>query len=135
MTTIESKTVTIQADPTTVFDFLLDLNNYQLLLPKNVISDWESDAKHCSFKVQKMYKLALVYHDSKPETQVHIKSGEGSPFSFDLYIHLNNHGETLEAHLICEADINPMLKMMVQKPLNNLFDYMAERLVKVSTID
>jgi len=58
-------------------------------------------------------------------------SGENSPFSFSLNIILTESDGTCDAQLLCEADINPFLKMMVEKPLNNLFDYMADRLVKV----
>lgn len=132
MTRIESKEVAIEALPQKCFDFLLDLNNYELLLPKDKISHWESDEKNCSFKIQNTYKLSLKYSESEPTTKILVTSGEGSPFKFDLYINLAEleDGGTA-AQLICHADINPFLKMMVEKPLNNLFDYMADRMVKV----
>lgn len=132
MTKIESKEVEIGAMAQKCFDFLLDLNNYHLLLPQDRISDWQSDEKNCSFKIQNTYKLALKYADSEPINKVLITSGEGSPFKFDLYVNLVEleNGNT-GAQLVCHADINPFLKMMVQKPLNNLFDYMADRMVKV----
>lgn len=132
MTRIESKEVAIGALPQKCFDFLLDLNNYELLLPKDKISHWESDEKNCSFKIQNTYKLSLKYSESEPTTKILVTSGEGSPFKFDLYINLAELEEGgTGAQLICHADINPFLKMMVEKPLNNLFDYMAERMVKV----
>jgi carbon monoxide dehydrogenase subunit G len=131
MTTIESKEVNIAANSQVCFDFLMDLNNYELLLPKDSISDWQSDEKKCSFKIQKTYKLALVYSDSNPTSQITVVSGDGSPFKFDLKINLSDKGDSTDAQLVCNADINPFLKMMVQKPLNNLFDYMADRMVKV----
>lgn len=131
MTRIESKEVVISANEKVCFDFLMDLNNYELLLPKKSISNWESDEKSCSFKIQKTYKLAMKYSESEPTSKILVVSGEGSPFSFDLYINLSGNGETTSAQLVCHADINPFLKMMVEKPLNNLFDYMAERMVKV----
>ncbi|MCB9196618.1 MAG: hypothetical protein H6598_10375 [Flavobacteriales bacterium] len=131
MTKIESKEVVISAENKVCFDFLLDLNNYHLLLPKDKISDWKSDEQNCSFKIQNTYKLSLKYQESNPHSRILITSGEGSPFSFDLYVDLVENGANTGAQLVCHADINPFLKMMVQKPLNNLFDYMAERMVKV----
>lgn len=131
MTKIESKEVNISADAKTCYDFLLNLNHYELLLPQDKISDWKSDEKNCSFKIQNTYKLSLKYQDGEPNSKILVTSGEGSPFSFDLYIHLMDQGGSTGAQLVCHADINPFLKMMVQKPLNNLFDYMAERMVKV----
>lgn len=131
MTRIESKEVSVKAPIAECFEFLLNMNNYELLLPQDKISNWESDEKQCSFKIQNTYKLTLVYNSSTPTSQVLVKSGPDSPFKFDLFINMNEEGGITKSQLICEADINPFLKMMVQKPLNNLFDYMADRLAKV----
>jgi carbon monoxide dehydrogenase subunit G len=131
MTKIESKEVAVSAPIAECFEFLLDMNNYELLLPQDKISNWVSDEKQCSFKIQNTYKLTLVYSDSTPSTQVLVKSGPDSPFKFDLFINMSEEPNGTKAQLVCNADINPFLKMMVQKPLNNLFDYMADRLAKV----
>lgn len=133
MTRIESKEVIVKASNVECFEFLLDMNNYELLLPQDKISHWESDDTKCSFKIQHTYKLSLVYHSSEPNNQILVKSGPDSPFKFDLRINLAENEGATKAKLVCDADINPFLKMMVQKPLNNLFDYMAERLAKVKS--
>ncbi len=130
MTKIESKKVVVNSSQQEVYEFLSDMNNYELLLPKKNISDWKSDEKTCSFKIQKTYKLVLEHVGGSEYNQVNIKSGEGSPFKFTLDVNLAE-GDATEAQLICNADINPFLKMMVQKPLNNLFDYMADRIATV----
>jgi len=131
MTRIESKKVNVACNAEECYEFLTDLNNYELLLPKDKISNWESSEKKCSFKIQKTYKLELIYSNGLPYKEIHLKSGENSPFQFTLNILLSESGNDTEAQLICDADINPFLKMMVEKPLNNLFNYMADRLVKV----
>ena len=130
MTRIESKKVNVNCSQEECFEFLTNMNNYELLLPKKNISDWQSDEKTCSFKIQNTYKLVLEHVSDTPHSQIHIKSGSGSPFKFTLNVNLED-GETTVAQLICDADINPFLKMMVKKPLNNLFDYMAERIAIV----
>lgn len=134
MTRIESKEVVVSAPVSECFEFLMDMNNYELLLPQDKISHWESDDKHCSFKIQHTYKLSMVYHSNTPISQVLVKSGPDSPFKFDLFINMSEEDNGTKAQLVCDADINPFLKMMVQKPLNNLFDYMAERLAKVKGV-
>lgn len=132
MTHIESKKVTVGASNSECFNFLTDLNHYELLLPQDKISNWESDEKSCSFKIQKTYKLDLLFKSADEPNVIHLESGSNSPFKFTLDIHLEG-GEHTEAQIKCDADINPFLKMMVEKPLNNLFDYMADRLVKVKS--
>ena len=44
MTRIESKSVMITKSAEEVYAFASDLNNFQLLLPKDRISDFKSDA-------------------------------------------------------------------------------------------
>jgi len=130
MTHIESKKVEVGASVNDCFNFLCDLNHYELLLPKDKISHWESGEQFCSFKIQKTYKLDLLFKGTEEPNVIHLVSGEKSPFKFTLDIHLEESDLT-QAQLKCDADINPFLKMMIEKPLNNLFDYMADRLVMV----
>ena len=130
MTRIESKKVEVNCQQAECYEFLTDMNNYELLLPKKNISDWSSDVNTCSFKIQKTYKLDLEQVGGTPSSQINIKSGDGA-FKFTLDINLKEEGGKTEAQLICDADINPFLKMMVLKPLNNLFDYMADRIAVV----
>ena len=128
MTRLESKQVIVNSDSQQVFDFLSDMNNIEKLLPAGKYSDWKSDGKSCSFKVQNAYNIGLKFHSSTPTTAVNYESGQGSPFPFTLKAALAESGGKSTAQLLCEAQINPFLEMLVKGPLKNLFDYMAERL-------
>ena len=128
MTNIESKEVDVQASQAEVFTFLSDLNNFKELLPTDRISDWQSDKDFCSFKVQGTYKIRLDLKELLPPGKIILQSGEGSPFKFHLHINLDENGASTKAHQVCEADLNAFLKMMVEKPLKNLFDHIADKL-------
>lgn len=130
-TKIESKHVEISASQASVYQFLTDFNNYIQLLPKDQISDWTSTENDCSFKVQGMAVIPLIKDRVEESSKIYIVSGEKAPFSFTLEITLNDKGTSTEAFLNFEGEINAFLKMMVVKPLTNLFDYMADRLKKV----
>lgn len=132
MTEITSNKAEVAANINTVFDFLNDMNNYELLLPKDKISDWKADGDHFSCKVQNTYKIALVKKGTTENNSIHLVSAEDSPLKFNLDVKLESVSDTeTQAQLFCEADLNPFLKMMVLKPLENLFNYMAGRLEKV----
>jgi carbon monoxide dehydrogenase subunit G len=60
MTTIESKQVEIRKPAAELHAFLQDMNNFQQLLPAGRISDWKSDGKSCSFKVQGAATIGLM---------------------------------------------------------------------------
>ena len=128
MTTIESKKVSVDASQQDVFDFLIDLNNLKELLPQDKISDWQSNSNECSFKVMGAYTIGLEKQSENEPGQIVLKATDKSPFPFTLDIGITNNGTTTTAGLISEVDVNPFMKMMVQKPLQNLFDYIAEQL-------
>ena len=128
MTTIESKHVDVKAPVQEVFDFLSDMNNFKELLPQDRITNWESDTDYCSFKVQGTYKIRLDKAGAEAPNKLFLKSGEGSPFAFTLDVNLEEQSGATHAYQICKADLNPFIKMMVEKPLKNLFDYIADRL-------
>ncbi|MFZ6051602.1 hypothetical protein [Halocola ammonii] len=128
MARIESKKVEVNASASEVFEFLKDLNNLEELLPEGKISDWQSTSEKCSFKVQNAYKITLEQDKEEKPHFLQLKSGEDGPLPFVLEIYLKGEGDKIEAQQICDAKMNPFLKMMAEKPLKNLFDHIADKL-------
>lgn len=128
---LESKTVEINKPPQDLFDFLQDMNNFKQLLPQDKISEWQADENKCSFKVQGAATIGLERVGGEAPHLVNLKSTERSPFPFTLNVHLDGNGEGTKAHQKFEADINAFLKMMVEKPLQNLFDHIADKMVAI----
>ncbi len=129
MSTIQSKTVAIARPAEALIRFLQDMTNFQQLLPQDRISEWKSDGKSCSFKVQGAATIGLELDGGTPNSLVRMKSTDRSPFAFTLDVHLAEKGEGTEAYQLFQADLNPLLKMMVEKPLQNLFDHIADKMV------
>lgn len=132
-TKIESEKVIIAKSSKVVFDYLCDFNNIVHLLPQDKISDWRSDSDQCSFKIQNAAIIPLVKKEVHPDHKIDIVSGEKAPFPFTLKVLIKESGSGCECHLEFNGEINAFLKMMVMKPLTNLFNYMADRLQKVHT--
>jgi len=131
-TKIESKHVEINSSVQVVFDFVKDFNNIEQLLPQDKISGWRSDFDQCSFKIQNAAIIPLVKDSVEEPNAINIVSGEKTPFPFTLKVTFNEieTGKT-EAFLNFDGEINAFLKMMVVKPLTNLFNYMAAELKTV----
>jgi len=127
-TIIDSEKVKVNASSKEVFDFLCDFNNIKELLPQDKISDWTSDMDSCSFKVQNAATIPLIKKETTPNTTIDIVSGDKAPFPFTLKINITETGETCEGFIHFDGEINAFLKMMVVKPLTNLFNYMAHKL-------
>lgn len=125
---IESKKVIINAPQETVFEYITDLNNFKNLLPAERISDWESTREYCSFKVQGTATIDLKLGVQEPYSHLVFESAEKSPFPFTLNVFLSEKEGTTTVYQVMEAKVNPFLKMMVERPLTNLFDYIADKL-------
>jgi len=128
---IKSTQVTINASQKEVFDFLKDAQNIYHLLPQDKVTNWEADEKSCSFKVQQAATISLIQDELNEPATIKMVSGAKTPFPFSLTIIINEEGEGQSSgYLHFDGKVNTFLKMMVEKPLTNLFNYMSERLKK-----
>ena len=128
MTKIESKDVEIAKPAQDLYTFLSDMNNFEQLLPAGRISEWTSDGKSCSFKVQGAATIGLMLDGGTPPGHLKMKATERSPFPFTLDTYLEEKDGTTTSRLEFNADLNTFIKMMVEKPLKNLFDHIADRM-------
>jgi hypothetical protein len=130
MLKIESEKITLSKNTNIYIDFLSDLNNYKSLFPEDKISDWKSDNESCSLKIQNVYTLEII-KESVLANSINLISGESSPFKFSLNINIQENKENIcKAQIICNANVSPVLKMMIGKPLNELFNFMANQIEK-----
>lgn len=128
---IESKHVQIAKPASELYAFLQDMNNFKELLPEGKISEWESDMDSCSFKVQGAATIGLQLDGGTPPTHLKMLSTDRAPFPFTLDVHLAEVEGVTDAFQVFDADINPMLKMMVERPLKNLFDHIADKMASI----
>jgi hypothetical protein len=68
-----------------------------------------------------------------PPEKIAIESaGDKIPLQFNLDVHLKDTGSgKCQGQLIFSSDMNPMMKMMVEKPLTNFFNLLAEKMKEI----
>lgn len=125
---IESQRVEVNAAPKEIFEFLSETKNIEELLPQDNIKEFVSDENSCAFKVQGGITISLVQDQLVPHERIEMKSGEKSPFPFDLTIFIELIDGKTVGYLTFDGEVNSFLKMMVQKPLTNLFNYMSVKI-------
>lgn len=126
---IQSKPAIVGANTDTVREFLTDARNLEHLLPQDKISDFKADESQCSFKIQGAIVITLV-QDGVENGNVKLKSGEKSPFPFNLIVNLNGDGEFTKGNIDFNGEVNMFIKMMAEKPLTALFEHMTQALQK-----
>ncbi|MBA3704755.1 MAG: SRPBCC family protein [Bacteroidetes bacterium] len=128
MTKIESEKVEINNPASAVFNYLSDFNNFQKLMPPQV-TNWTSTTDECSFTINGMATIGMKIIEKTPSTQITISSNGKVPFEFKLFVFLTEKdANNCTGQLVFESDMNPMMKMMVVKPLGNFFNMLAQKM-------
>ena len=131
MTKLESEKVSVNYTPQNVFDFLSNFNNFQKLMPEQV-TNWTSTEEECSFTINGMATIGMKIVEKNSPSQIKIISNGKVPFNFTLDVLISEAPDNkCTGQLVFEADLNPMLKMMVEKPLGNFFNLLAKKLQDV----
>ena len=128
LTKIESEKVEIPSAAEKIFNYLSDFNNFGKLMPPQV-SNWQSTTEECSFTINGMATIGMKMIEKIPNKKITISSNGKVPFEFNLFVSIAEKGPSkCEGQLLFESELNPMLKMMVQKPLSNFFNLLAQKM-------
>lgn len=125
---IDSNKVSVSASPEVVLNFLSDSSNILHLLPQDKISDFKATAEECSFKVQGGVIISLIQDGRQGNEELYLRSGASAPFPFRLTIRVATNEIGCEGYIHFDGEVNMFLKMMVETPLTNLFNYMSNKL-------
>lgn len=133
MTKIETEHKISESTQAQLFNFLSDLNNFEKLMPEGKIEKWSSDENQCEFTIKGMARIGLKKESATEHDLIQISSFGKVPFTFTLDIHLTEvEGSKCEAHMLFKGDINPFMKMMVEKPLSNFFNMLVSKAASIS---
>ncbi len=130
---IEGNKATLAAVPQEVFAFLSDFNNYQQLMPEQIVN-WKSEKETCSFTVKGMADLSLKFARKESPGLLELVPDGKAPVNFSLLVNLESDvldEQKTQVHVDVDADLNPMLAMFAKKPLENLANTITKELEKV----
>jgi ribosome-associated toxin RatA of RatAB toxin-antitoxin module len=130
-TKIESEKVAINNSAEKIFNNLSDFRNFEKLMPAQV-SEWTATADECSFNINGMATIGMKIIEKTPFSKIIITSNGKVPFDFKLLVDIVEQGaENAVGQITFESDLNPMMKMMVEKPLGNFFNMLAKKMADI----
>lgn len=134
MSKFESSIKIIPFSQERVYDKLSDLNNLETVkdrIPEDKVKDLSFDQDTLSFSVDPVGEITLKIIDREPHKQIKFETVK-SPMPFKLWVQLVSISEEeCKMRLTAEVDINPFMKAMVQKPLQEGLEKMAEMLAMI----
>ncbi|VAW26815.1 FIG00648847: hypothetical protein [hydrothermal vent metagenome] len=123
---LESKKTIINKSQKEFFEFISNLENFRQLMPEN-IEKFEVDGESFIFSLKGMPKIRLVVKE-KQEFDKIILGAASSKLNFTLITEISEISEnSCETQLLFEGDFNPMMAMMVKKPLQKFIDTLSEK--------
>jgi len=127
MTEFESKIVAIRRNSEDIFRVISDFRQFTPFIPTDKLEGWEAQEDSCSFTVKGIGQTGLKIINKEPFRTVKITGDGKLPFEFFLWIQLNEvaPGDT-RMKLTLKAKLNMMLKMMLEKKMEEGINTMAE---------
>lgn len=93
------------------------------------VTNWKSTEDECAFTISGMASIGMKIIEKIPYSEIKIVSDGKVPFQFNLNVLINDAGENKSTgQLVFTADLNPMIRMMVEKPLGNFFNLLAKKM-------
>lgn len=117
-----------------IYPVLSDLRNLEKVRDKisqDKIQEFSFDEDSCTVMVNPVGKVKFNIVDRQPNSTIKFEA-EQVPFSLNLWIQLKPVAETeTKMKLTVKADLNPFIKPMVAKPLQEAIDKIADMLADI----
>lgn len=130
MTEFVSEVKTIPYSEEKVYSMLSDLSNLEKIkdrIPSDKIKDFTFDQNSCSFAVPPVGNITFNIVEREPNKLIKFAT-TNSPVPLFLWVQLKEVDENdTRMKLTAKAELNPFLKPMVSKPLQEAID-------KISTV-
>lgn len=136
MSNFESSVKVIPYSQERVYNKLSDLSNLEAIkdrLPQDKVQDLSFDSDTLSFSVSPIGQLTLQIVEREPSKCIKLAT-TNSPIPFNMWIQLveTEEEEECKVKVTIGMDINPFMKAMVQKPLQEGLEKMVEMLAVVN---
>ncbi len=127
MTRLESKTVSIDKSAQELYAELSHLENFKAYMPDSVTSFY-ADESSFKFGLKGMPEVRLVMDEVRKPELIKLKSAS-SKIDFSLAANINSINEhSSELKFDFEGKFNPMLKMMVERPLKTFMEELIDKI-------
>jgi hypothetical protein len=125
---IKSEHASIERPIADLYAFLGDFTNFTPLMPE-LISNWEAKPDSCTFEIKGIITMGMRITERIPMQRI-MMTGEGKiPFNFTLNCYLQPVSDFVsDVQMVIDADMNPFMAMMAEKPLTEFIQVLVTRL-------
>lgn len=127
---LESPKINVEKSPQEVFDFLVDIKNFEALMPENISKFEVLDDDKFLFALKGMPEIILKKKEIRPPNKI-VLGAAGGKIDFALVANIVevNSGSS-EVQLDFTGDFNPMMAMMIKKPITKFIETLVTSIPK-----
>ena len=119
---LESPKINVEKSPQEVFDFLADIKNFEALMPENISKFEVLDDDKFLFALKGMPEIILKKKETIPPNKI-VLGAAGGKIDFALVVNIiQGIEESSEVQLDFTGDFNPMMAMMIKKPITKFIE-------------
>tara|TARA_B110000967_G_scaffold137157_1_gene140029 strand:+ start:11468 stop:11860 length:393 start_codon:yes stop_codon:yes gene_type:complete len=126
---LESRTVVVPKSPQEVFSILSTLSNYEQLMPEST-EKFQLDGDSFVFALKGMPEIRLVLKETVLNKSI-VLGAASSKMPFTLTSSIEEEAGSSKIHLTFQGDFNPMMRMMVTKPLTHFINTLIDNIEKI----
>ncbi|MDH3323966.1 MAG: SRPBCC family protein [Flavobacteriaceae bacterium] len=118
---LESPKVTVPKSSNELFEYLSKVENFEHIMPDN-IDKFEAKDDAFIFALKGMPEIKLKMQEQESPKKIVLGSANDK-FPFTLTAHIDDNTESSsDVQLLFDGQFNPMVAMMVKKPLQKFID-------------
>ncbi|MFD2585422.1 SRPBCC family protein [Croceitalea marina] len=129
---IEANKKVVQKSDKEVFDFLVDIKNFEILMPENIDKFEVLDENTFRFALSGMPEIVLRLKEKFPNEKVVLGAASDKlPFTLTADIKALSENES-EVSLSFEGEFNAMMAMMIKSPITKFMETLSTNMDKIS---
>lgn len=128
---LESPKVTVEKSTQELFDLLIDVRNFEKLMPENIAKFEVIDNDSFIFGLKGMPEIKLKIKEKIAPNKIVLGSASDK-LSFTLVVSINTISDkSSEAKLDFEGEFNAMMAMMIKGPISKFIETLAANMDKL----
>lgn len=125
----QSRTGKVSATPAEVFAFITDLRNFKSFVNEGTISGWHAEKESCSFSVSMLGTVSVRLIEKEISSKVIYQGDALSRNDFTINVNISGRpAEPAEVNISLSASLNPVMKMMADKPIRQFMETLMQEI-------
>jgi hypothetical protein len=125
----ESRAGKLSSTAEECFTFVSDIRNLERFIPKESVSNWQSDRESCSFSVAMLGTVSIRIIQKEEFCKVVFKGDALKKNDFELVLHISENIKKLaDVKVVLNAELNYMMKMIAAKPIAQFLEMLISEM-------